>query len=147
MTTHFRSLDRAEMEALMARQSVGRLAYLEGQGVQIEPIHFVFEGGWIYGRTEPGSKISALAHRPWVAFEVDEVHGLFEWQSVVVRGHFQLLSPAGTVAEQRQVATAIAALRRLVPGTLGPDDPVPDRQLLFAIHADDAQGRAAHPTP
>lgn len=143
MAPTFHSLDRAAIEALLGRHAVGRLAYVEGQGVQIEPIHYVYADGWLYGRTQPGSKLAALAHRPWVAFEVDEVEGLFDWRSVVVRGHFAVLDAAGAPAEQAQYARAVTALRSLLPTALTPDDPVPARQVLFAIHADDATGRAA----
>jgi uncharacterized protein len=145
MTPQFRSLDRAEIEAMLARHFVGRVAYLEGQGVQIEPIHFVWEAGWLYGRTQPGSKLSALAHRPWVAFEVDEVAGLFDWQSVVVRGRFAVLDSDGAAADQARYRTALAAVRRLIPEALTSADPVPARAVLFAISADDAEGRAASP--
>ncbi|MCU0636425.1 MAG: pyridoxamine 5'-phosphate oxidase family protein [Gemmatimonadaceae bacterium] len=139
----FRSLDRAEIEALLTRHAVGRLAYAEGTGVQIEPIHYVYRDGWVFGRTQPGSKLTALAHRPFVAFEVDEVDALFDWRSVVVRGAVYFLDPEGAPSERERYATAVAALRTLVPETLAHGDPVPFRQVVFGIHADDATGRAA----
>jgi hypothetical protein len=48
----------------------------------------VYEGGWIYGRTSAGAKLTTLAHRRWLAFEVDEVRGVFDGASVVVQGSF-----------------------------------------------------------
>jgi nitroimidazol reductase NimA-like FMN-containing flavoprotein (pyridoxamine 5'-phosphate oxidase superfamily) len=143
MRPAFRSLDRAEIDALLGRHSVGRLAYVEGHGAQIEPIHYVFEDGWIFGRTQPGSKLTALAHRPWVAFEVDEVDGLFDWRSVVVRGGIHFYAPDDAPPQRAQYDRALAAIRRLVPAALTAEDPVPDRVVIFGLHADDASGRAA----
>ncbi|MCU0636202.1 MAG: pyridoxamine 5'-phosphate oxidase family protein [Gemmatimonadaceae bacterium] len=146
MVPRFFSLDRAAIEALLSRHAVGRLAYAEGTGVQIEPIHYVYRDGWIYGRTQPGSKLTAIAHRPFVAFEVDEVDALFDWRSVVVRGAVYFLDPEGAPVDRTRYATALEALRSLVPETLAPGDPVPHRQVVFGIHADDATGRAASTT-
>jgi uncharacterized protein len=146
MSPLFRSLARSEIDAVLARQIVGRLAYLEGHAVRIEPLHYVWEDGWIYGRTQPGSKLDALAHRPWVAFEVDEVRGLFDWVSVVVHGRFFVLDADGPAVDQARYSTALHAIRRLVPASLSDADPVPGRSVLFAIPTDDADGRSATPT-
>lgn len=83
----FRELTRAEAEAVLARNHVGRLAFVdEERHVDITPIHYVFAHGMVHGRTAAGTKLSAVAHRPWVAFETDEVEAAFRWRSVVVRG-------------------------------------------------------------
>lgn len=77
----FRELTREECEALLAVSHVGRLAYTFRDRAEIEPIHYAFENGWIYGRTSEGSKLTAIDHNPYVAFEVDEVNGIFDWRS------------------------------------------------------------------
>src|SRR5438105_5401 len=79
----FGVLDRAGCEALLARQRVGRLAFAFHDRVDIEPIHYAYEDGWLYGRTSHGSKLATVLHNPWVAFEVDEVRSHFDWESVV----------------------------------------------------------------
>jgi len=84
----FRELDRGEIEEILARNNVGRLAFSLHDRVDIEPINYVFDSGWIYGRTSHGTKLSTIAHHRWVAFEVDEVHGIFQWSSVVIKGAF-----------------------------------------------------------
>src|SRR5690349_15736001 len=80
----FRELPRDECDALLARNHVGRVAFSFHDRVDLEPVHYVYAEGWIHGRTAPGAKVAVLRHHPWVAFEVDEVEGLFDWQSVVV---------------------------------------------------------------
>jgi nitroimidazol reductase NimA-like FMN-containing flavoprotein (pyridoxamine 5'-phosphate oxidase superfamily) len=75
----FHVLDRAECEALLLSQQVGRLAFSFRDRVDIEPIHYVYADGYIYGRTQFGSKVTVLAHHPWIAFEVDDVRALYEY--------------------------------------------------------------------
>jgi nitroimidazol reductase NimA-like FMN-containing flavoprotein (pyridoxamine 5'-phosphate oxidase superfamily) len=140
-----RALDRAECEALLASQQVGRLAFSFRDRVDIEPLHYVYEDGWIYGRTQVGTKTQILAHHPWVAFEVDEVLETFRWRSVVVRGRIEFPDPEGTVPEFERHERAVAAFRRLVPTAFTQGDPTPRRDLVFALHAGDMTGRAATP--
>src|SRR6476659_6971000 len=73
-----RELTRDEMEALLTRNNVGRIAYAFKDRVDIEPINYVYKDGWVYCRTSHGSKLETMEHHRWVAFEVDEVRGLFD---------------------------------------------------------------------
>lgn len=138
----FRTLDDAEARALLARHKVGRLAYSLHDRVDIEPLNFVFDGEWIFGRTSMGTKLCTLAHHPWCAFEVDEVHALFDWTSVVVRGSFLLLDPESGSTDTYD--RAHRHLSALVPEMFSKDDPVPHRTILFGIYAQEITGRAAY---
>ena len=141
-----RELTRAEAEALLRRHVVGRLAFAFDRRVEIRPIHFVYEDGWLYGRTTPSDKIDMWRHSRWVAFEVDEVRGLFDWTSVVVHGGLYLVTPEGT-ADAGTWERAVQVLRRLVPEAGTAHDPVPERTIVFRIHADEVTGRSATPAP
>lgn len=142
----FRSLDRPEMEALLARNHVGRLAYSFHDRVDIEPLHYVYADGVLYARTSPGHKLATLAHHRWVALEADEVDGLFDWRSVVVHGAVYLVEPGETPADQATYHRTLARLRELVPALFRDDDPAPHRDVLFRIHVDHMTGRAATST-
>ena len=139
----FRKLDRRECDAILQRNEVGRIAYSFHDRVDIEPIHYVHRGEWLYARTSPGAKLMTLTHNRWVAFEVDEITGRFDWQSVVVRGSVYLLDPNGSPADQEAYEEGVGLLRNIVPETLAADDPVGFRYLLFRIHMDEVTGRAA----
>ena len=139
----FHLLSRAECEAILGRHHVGRLAYSFRDRVDIEPIHYVFKDGHLYGRTQLGTKVEVLAHHPWVAFEVDEVEALFEWRSVVVRGRVVFPDPDGSPAEQADYARGVEVFRTLVEGAFTDADPTPARDLVFLIHLEDISGRAA----
>jgi nitroimidazol reductase NimA-like FMN-containing flavoprotein (pyridoxamine 5'-phosphate oxidase superfamily) len=145
MTTHpeFSNLDRAECNALLMSQHVGRLAFTFRDRVDIEPIHFVYRDGCIYGRTQYGTKVDVLAHHPWVAFEVDEVLARFEWRSVVVHGRIEFPDPAGSPRDMEKYARTIQAFRTLVPTAFAENDPTPQRTLAFLIPVQEIAGRAA----
>lgn len=140
----FRSLEHAEIDELLARNHVGRLAYAQGRRVEVQPVNYVYSDGWLYGRTSEGAKVEAIGRGWWpVAFEVDEVDDLFRWRSVVVHGGFYVIPAEGAEWERREHARAIELLRTLVPGTLTEGDPTPFRQVLFRIAVQEASGREA----
>lgn len=138
----FQALDSRHCERILARNHVGRLAFSLHDRVDIEPLHYIFMGEWLYGRTSIGSKLEAIAHNHWVAFEVDEVDGVFDWRSVVVRGGWYT-QDASPPSESPQWDKAIRRLQRLVPGSLVDDDPVPFRRVLFRINVAEITGREA----
>jgi uncharacterized protein len=139
----FRELDPPEIEALLARNHVGRVAYSFHDDVNIEPLRYVYADGVLYARTSPGHKLRTLEHHRWVAFEIDEIRGLFDWQSVVVHGSVYLVEPGPTPQGHATYEQTLARLRELVPDVFGPDDPTPHRTVLFRIHVDRKTGRAA----
>lgn len=140
---HFRHLDPEECTALLARHHVGRLAYTQRNRIDIVPIHYVLGEGWLYGRTAAGHKLEVLEHNRWVAFEVDEIEGAFDWMSVVVKGGVYLLRADGSEDEIANYRVALDAIRTVAPFALTPEDPVPERAIIFRIHIDEMQGRAA----
>jgi uncharacterized protein len=136
-------LDRTECEALLMSQQVGRLAFSFRDRVDIEPIHYVYANGYIYGRTQFGSKVTVLAHHPWIAFEVDEVSALFAWRSVVVHGRIEFPDPNGSLEEIARYAQAVERFRTLIPTAFDENDPTPARELAFLIAVQEMTGRAA----
>jgi hypothetical protein len=141
----FRTLDADAITALLKRNHVGRLAFTLHDRVDIQPVHYVYDAGWLYGRTEPGTKLSTIAHHPWVAFEVDETAAIFDWESVVVHGKFEILEDQWHTPEV--IAHAKDLLRILIPETLQTDDPVPFRTVLFRVYLSQATGRSCHVEP
>ena len=139
----FRELDRQEIETILGRNTVGRIAFTMHDRVDIEPINYVFDSGWIYGRTSHGAKLSTIAHHPWVAFEVDEVASVFEWKSVVVKGAFYLVDADTPNRQDPAFTRGVELLRELIPETLTANDPTPFRKSVFRIHLDEVTGRAA----
>ena len=133
-------------EAILNANSVGRIAFALQDRVSIVPVHYVYEGGWIYGRTAAGGKLREILRNRRVAFEVDEHSQLFEWRSVVIRGPLYLIEPGTTPSDRRIYAKAVSLIRRLVPSTLTDSDPVPFRDQLFRIRVAEISGRTSEPT-
>lgn len=145
MTTTVQDLTHSEMEAILGRNNVGRIAFTDGRRVDIEPIGYVYFDGAIYGRAAPGTRMTALRGHPWVAFEVDEVHSFAEWKSVVAKGTVYLVEPIDRMPMREQYAHALQVLRSVMPEALTADDPVPSRAILFRLHIDEMEGRTARP--
>lgn len=139
----FSVLTTAECHALLASQHVGRLAFTFRDRVDIEPVHYVYRDGWIWGRTQHGAKVGILAHHPWVAFEVDHIEALFSWRSVVVHGRMEFPDPDGSALDQERYAMGVEAFRSLVPGAFTEHDPTPARDLIFMLPATELAGRSA----
>ncbi len=140
-----RELSREECERILERNTVGRIAFSLRDRVDIQPIHYAYDDGWIYGRTSAGSKVATLERNKWLAFEVDEVAGIFDWRSVVVHGGFYILEENGVEHDAHLFEHALHLLRRIVPGTLTPRDPVRFRTVLFRVPLQEVSGREASP--
>ena len=137
----FSTLPQADALALLARNHVGRLAFSFHDRVDIQPLHYVMDGDWLYGRTQVGSKLMTLSHHRWCALETDEIRARFDWDSVVVRGSFQILDPE--LGSPDGYARGQKLLREFIPGALTEEDPAPHRLVLFRIHIDEVTGRSA----
>lgn len=139
----YRALAHTECVALLARNRVGRLAYAFKDKVDIEPIGYVWDDDTLFFRTATGFKLETLQHSPWVAFEVDEIEGPFQWASVVVKGTVYFLRSSGTEFDVATWERGRSALRRADPSFGTPRDLASDRTNLFRIHVDEITGRAA----
>jgi len=143
LTPTFRELTRAECDTLLERNLVGRIAFTFRDRVDIEPVHYVYAKGWLHGRTSLGTKLATLRHHPWIAFEVDETKGLYDWRSVIVHGVVHLPDREGSPDDREAYESTLGFVRKLEPLALEPGDPTPRRQVLFRVHVDEVTGRAA----
>ena len=133
--------------ALVRRHHVGRMAYCFHDRVDITPLHYVYADGWLFARTSHGHKMEVLAHAPWVAFEVDEIDGVFDWRSVVVHGTAHTMDQHGAPLDAEHWARGIELLREIVPETMTESDPVPFRDVVFGIYVQSMIGRVASTRP
>jgi nitroimidazol reductase NimA-like FMN-containing flavoprotein (pyridoxamine 5'-phosphate oxidase superfamily) len=131
-----KKLSATASRAFLRANSVGRLAFLNRGRVDIQPVHYAARGDWLFLRSGEGSKLTALAHNPYVAFEIDDVRDASNWKSVVARGTMYMLDAAD---RQR----AVRALREIMPEALTSDDPTPERDVVYGIHIDEVSGRMA----
>jgi nitroimidazol reductase NimA-like FMN-containing flavoprotein (pyridoxamine 5'-phosphate oxidase superfamily) len=138
----FRELSNPESLSLLERNSVGRIAFSFHDSVDIRPVHYVHDNGWLFGRTSAGDKLITLRHNQWVAFEVDEISGPLDWQSVVVRGSFYVLKREGSSHDVRLYDRATDAIRHLFANAFTDRDPLAFRTEIFGVSIDSISGRS-----
>lgn len=139
---HPRVLDENDINSILSRNTVGRLAFCWSGQADIRPLHYVYSNGRIYGRTSVGAKFSHAKEFPApVAFEVDEIESVLKWKSVIARGKFSILTGDGPEADEWR--EAIRLLRRVIKDAFSPEDPVPERDVVFRIVVQEVTGRAS----
>ena len=98
-----------EIESVLHRHHVGRLACVLAGEPYLVPITYTYQDRVIYGHTLPGQKLDAMRAEPRVSFEVDERWETDTWRSVVVRGVFEELTT------ENDRGAALAALHGAYP--------------------------------
>jgi nitroimidazol reductase NimA-like FMN-containing flavoprotein (pyridoxamine 5'-phosphate oxidase superfamily) len=143
----FVELSEAGCRKVLKRNHVGRLAYMNGRMVDIEPLSYVMAGDWLFARSAPGTKLSALARKPYAAFEVDEEDGPFDWRSVVAHGTVYRMTTGGSPRQEREYQRAVRAIQRVMPRAFTKDDPVPSREIVYGFRIHQLDGRVARTAP
>lgn len=80
-----------KINSILTSQAVGRLACTDGIQPYIVPVTYTYDGKYIYGQTNEGTKLSMLRKNQNVCFEVDMMTDMRNWQSVIVYGVFEEL--------------------------------------------------------
>jgi nitroimidazol reductase NimA-like FMN-containing flavoprotein (pyridoxamine 5'-phosphate oxidase superfamily) len=139
----FFALSREQCAEVLGRNHVGRLAYRDGRRINILPLGFVAQDDVLFLRSAYGTKMEALSRDPFVAFEVDEIEGPFDWRSVVVHGTIYVVERDGSASERR----AVEAIRAAMPTAFTEQDPAPERQTLYGLYIHEINGRMAQSHP
>ena len=139
-------LNLRQIECVLARNHLGRVAFVDQGRVELFPVHYVYADQVLYGRTASGTKYRSWQTHADVVLEVDESAGLFEWRSVIVRGTISILRPQGPRAEPFAYWNAVAAIRTLIPAAFTERDPMPYRHAVFRVAPVQWSGRQALPT-
>ena len=145
MRPEFLVLSREDCLKVLELNRVGRLAFMNGPSIDIEPLGYVSRGDWLFFRSSYGTKLEALSHNPFVAFQVDQIASPTSWASVVAHGTVYMLPPDGGPVEKREYGRAVEALREVIPAAFTADDPTPQRETVYGLHIDNLVGRMAQP--
>jgi nitroimidazol reductase NimA-like FMN-containing flavoprotein (pyridoxamine 5'-phosphate oxidase superfamily) len=95
-------LNEMEIKNILSSQVVGRLACCHGKQPYIVPLTYTYDGEYIYGQTNEGSKLKILRKNPNICFEVDVMLDMKNWKSVLVYGKFEELDDKAS-AEARHI--------------------------------------------
>lgn len=108
----WQELSKSECFGLLARERVGRVAFVDHLGPVVMPVNFVMDRHMVVFRTDDGAKLDAAVSGCRVAFEVDGTDETTRtgW-SVVVRGE------AAEVTDPEELARLrLRLLRPWAPG-------------------------------
>lgn len=84
-------LTEDQINNIISSQVIGRLACSDGKQPYIIPVTFAYDGKYIYGQSNEGTKLDILRRNPNVCFEIDIMTDMRNWQSVIVTGRFEEL--------------------------------------------------------
>lgn len=111
------TLNETQIENLLTRQITGRLGCCAEGSMYIVPVNYFYKNSVIYAHSGEGKKTAMMRKNPDVCFQVDDIKGLFQWQSVIAWGKFEEI----TDPDERQ--QAMQGLRhRIMPFADHPTD-------------------------
>src|SRR5579871_6511575 len=85
------NLSPDEIERLLQRETIARLGCYDGTRTYVVPITYAYVDGNLLGHSIEGLKLEMLRKNPDVCVEVDHVHNLANWSSVIAWGTFEEL--------------------------------------------------------
>lgn len=88
------SLNDAQINNVLSSQVLGRIACTNGKQPYIVPVTYTYDGKYIYGQTNEGTKLRMLRKNSNVCFEADMMTDMANWQCVLVFGRFEELKGA-----------------------------------------------------
>ena len=138
-----RQLDQRAIAALLTKHHVGSMAIAFHDRVTLVLANYVYAHRHIYGRLEEGPDFMTLRHHHWVAFQVSEINGIYDWRTVTANGSIQVLTDGPSVGEATEFRKALDLIRGVVPAVFSPRDPMPERVHLFRMYVDELTGREA----
>lgn len=94
-------LNEIQINNILSSQVLGKMACTDGLQPYIVPVTYAYDGQYIYGQTNEGTKLEILRKNPNICFEVDIMLNMRNWQSVLVFGVFEELDAiSGNLARQ-----------------------------------------------
>jgi uncharacterized protein len=105
----FGDLTVTQMEDLLLSNILGRIGCHSHNTTYIVPISFAYNDRTIYCHSRPGTKINMMRQNPEVCFEVDQLHDMANWKSVIAWGTFHEL----TDKKERSIALELLVNRVL----------------------------------
>jgi uncharacterized protein len=93
-------LSGTQIENLLHISTVGHLGCCGDGRPYVVPINYLYDGTHVYGYTRDGMKLRLMRAHRTVCFQVDQIEGIANWQSVVTWGTFEELH--GDDAEKAQ---------------------------------------------
>jgi len=130
-------LARAEIDALLEEQVVGRIGCHAGGMTYVVAVIYAYDGDCVYAHTIVGQKVEMMRANPAVCFEVDEYED-GSWRSAIVQGRYEELEGADSEHALALLAARFAGRGRSGERPRGGGRP----SVSFRIRIDEVTGRA-----
>jgi len=98
-------MESKEIQDLLQQVGYGHLG-CDVRGTHVVPMHYYLEDSDIYIFTTEGQKTKYIDANPEVCLQVEEVHDLLHWRSVIVTGRAERLT------EQQDINHAMQFVER-----------------------------------
>ena len=144
----FGELNQSQIEEVLRQQVVGSIGCNSEEMTYIVPISYAYDGNCVYAHTLEGMKTKMMRKNKNVCFEVDTMHNVGNWQSVIAWGVY------GEITNEAERHNALQILhRRILPvvssvtANLSPEWPFsPDdinaiKGIVFRIRLEKKTGR------
>jgi nitroimidazol reductase NimA-like FMN-containing flavoprotein (pyridoxamine 5'-phosphate oxidase superfamily) len=102
ITNMLGKLTSVEIEEVIQHQVVGRIGCHANGMTYVVPVSYAYDGDYIYVRTFEGLKVDMMRKNPKVCFEIDTMHNMGNWESVIAWGDFEELHEASGRKEALQ---------------------------------------------
>jgi len=99
-------LTTAEIDLVLRAEVLGRIGCIVDGWPHVVPINYAYENRTVYGNSSEGVKLRAMRNDPRVCFEVEQIRGMANWRTVIIRGRFEEL-----VHDERERAIDIISMR------------------------------------
>ena len=95
------NLSDDQIDHILSAQVVGRLGcHAEGKTYVI-PIAYVFDGSYVYAHSRMGTKVAMMRKNRRVCFQVDVIHNMANWRSVMIDGEYEELQTTNALQARR----------------------------------------------
>lgn len=82
-------LSEEDSAAILREGSYGKLGCIADGRPYVLPVHYYFDGQYIYIHSLPGKKIEALRANPAACLQVEEIRDAYHWRSVIAFGIYE----------------------------------------------------------
>ena len=132
-------LTDSEIEGVLRRGRVGRIACSIDDRPYIVPITYLYESGMVYALSKLGRKIAMMRQQPRVCFEVEEIDEPSNWRCVIADAEYEEYTDWQTRTE---VVRRIASLGGpVLPLPTNGHVAVADALVVFRLRLTDVSGR------
>ena len=79
-------LETNEIDNLLSDNYIGRIGCNANGKTYVVPISYAYQDQTIYAHTYDGMKVQMMRDNPNVCFQIDKMHGVADWESVITWG-------------------------------------------------------------